>query len=107
MSSRDRAGKIFAPQFIVFRSSLPAVFLIVSLLTMPVRAADDAETEKALALVNAARRACDLEPVKLSASLSDACRKHARYLVINRGNSLIEGLKAHEENETLPGSSKE
>jgi hypothetical protein len=64
------------------------------------------EVGKALDLLNRARRACGLEPVRISVELSDGCRRHARYLVLNKGNPLIAGLKAHEEQKQLKGYSE-
>lgn len=71
---------------------------------------DDADTKgiwakKALAKVNAFRAAAGLNPVSLDVALSQACLKHARYLIINEGNPALEGLKAHDEDLRLPGAS--
>ncbi|MCS6849990.1 MAG: CAP domain-containing protein [Gemmataceae bacterium] len=71
------------------------------------RPAADSEEDKALAVLNAARKACGLNEVTLSPKLSDGCRKHARYLLLNRGKAEVEGLKAHEEQPSLPGHTPE
>lgn len=73
---------------------------------------DDADSKglwarKALAKVNACRADAGLKPVALDDAFSRACLKHARYLVINEGHPSLEGLKAHEEDLKLPGSSEE
>jgi hypothetical protein len=67
----------------------------------------DPEVKKALAAINQARKACGLKEVALSLELSVGCRKHARYLAANEGHPLVQGLRAHEENEKLEGYSKE
>ncbi len=64
-------------------------------------------TKRALAKVNAYRASAGLNPVVLDETLSQSCLKHARYLVINEGHSSLQGLKAHEEDLKLPGSSAE
>jgi uncharacterized protein YkwD len=76
------------------------------------RTEDDADikgvrAKKALAKVNAYRADAGLKPVTLDESLSRACLKHARYLVINEGHPDLDGLKAHDETLTLPGASEE
>jgi len=67
----------------------------------------DPEVKQALAVLNEARKACGLEPVRLSTALSSGCQKHSRYLVVNKGSPLIEGLKAHEEVKELKEYSEE
>ncbi len=62
--------------------------------------------KKAVEKVNAYRNAAGLKPVVLDEKLSAGCLKHARYLVINEGHPSLLGLKAHEEDEKLPGYSK-
>jgi uncharacterized protein YkwD len=73
---------------------------------------DDTDTKgvsakKALAIVNDYRTKAGLKPVALDDALGQACAKHARYLVMNEGHPALEGLKAHGEDLTLPGASKE
>lgn len=63
--------------------------------------------KRALALVNVYRMHAGLTPVTLDAALSDACLKHARYLVLNEGNPALQGLSAHREDPKLPGYTKE
>ena len=63
--------------------------------------------KRALDKVNAYRAGAGLKPVVLDDRLSTGCLKHARYLVINEGHPSLLGLKAHEEDEKLPGYSKE
>ncbi len=57
--------------------------------------------------LNLARKEAGLKPVKLSAALSIACGKHAKYLLVNRGHEKTAGLLAHQEFEDLPGYSPE
>lgn len=68
---------------------------------------DDPEVKQALAILNDARKACGLEPVKLSVELSEGCRKHSKYLVVNKGNPSIAGMKAHQEVKKLKEYSEE
>jgi uncharacterized protein YkwD len=63
--------------------------------------------KKLLDRVNAYRAHAKLAPVTLDATLSKACLAHARYLVINEGHPSLQGLKAHSEDQKLPGYSKE
>src|SRR5262245_18765619 len=67
----------------------------------------DPEIAKALSIVNAARKAAGVDEVQLSPTLTKGCMLHARYLILNHGNPLVAGLKAHEENESLQGYTKE
>jgi hypothetical protein len=67
----------------------------------------DPQIRQALAGVNAARKTCGLDEVGISVALSLGCRKHAKYLVVNRGNPLVSGLKAHEEHKELKEFSEE
>ncbi|HZZ82626.1 MAG TPA: CAP domain-containing protein [Gemmataceae bacterium] len=62
---------------------------------------------KALVRVNAYRATAGLKPVMLDNTMSQACLKHARYLVINEGNPALEGLNAHDEDLKLPGATPE
>jgi hypothetical protein len=98
-----------------FLFSLPMT-LCFALLVLSVRVASgqtaeellkDQEIRKTLELINQARAQAGLAEVSLSAELSQGCTKHAQYLVLNRGNPRIDGLKAHEEDEALKGASKE
>jgi uncharacterized protein YkwD len=71
---------------------------------------DDADSKgvwakQALAEVNVCRAQAGLKPVVLDDALSQACLKHARYLVSNEGHPALEGLKAHDEDLSLPGAS--
>ncbi len=61
----------------------------------------DPEVRKSLALVNEARKACGLDEVSLSVEQSIGCGKHSKYLIVNKGNPLVAGLKAHEEQPSL------
>ena len=63
--------------------------------------------KKALARINAYRGHAGLKPVLLDDTLRENCLKHARYLVMNEGHPSLQGLKAHGEDLTLPGASKE
>jgi hypothetical protein len=65
------------------------------------------EYQTTLALLNAARKAAGLDAVSISSTLSKGCILHAKYLVLNKGNPLTTGLKAHQENSKLAGYSKE
>lgn len=65
--------------------------------------AADAEVQGCLQAVNAVRKAAGLAPVALSVDLSEGCTLHARYLAVNWGRPEVEGLKAHQEQETLTG----
>ena len=65
--------------------------------------AADTEVQACLDAVNVVRRAAGLTPVTLSVDLSEGCTLHARYLAINWGNPAVEGLKAHQEQESLKG----
>ncbi len=67
----------------------------------------DPEIRKTLDLINQARTKAGLAEVGLSVELSHGCNKHAQYLVVNRGDPRIAGLKAHEEDEGLKGALKE
>jgi uncharacterized protein YkwD len=61
---------------------------------------------RALARLNAHRRAAGLPPVTLSAALSKGCLAHAEYLVTNTGHPSIRGTGAHDEDPQLPGFSE-
>jgi hypothetical protein len=67
----------------------------------------DPELPRTLALINEARKAAGLEEAKLSKELSLGCQKHSRYLVVNAGNPLVAGMKAHEEHKQLKEYSEE
>jgi hypothetical protein len=67
----------------------------------------DPEVRRTLDLINDARKKAGLEEVRLSAELSLGCKNHARYLLLNRGDPRAEGLKAHEEDDSLKGATKE
>ncbi len=60
-----------------------------------------------LSALNQVRREAGLDTVSLSAELSRGCYNHAKYLVINKGRHEIEGLRAHEERNTLKGYTPE
>lgn len=73
---------------------------------------DDADSKglwsrKALAKVNQYRAQAGLQPVVLDDPFSRGCLAHARYMAINEGHPALQGLKAHDEDLSLPGSSKE
>lgn len=57
--------------------------------------------------VNELRSAAGLQPVELDADLSEGCRRHVRYLIINRNDSRAQMLNAHYENPQLPGYSEQ
>jgi len=63
--------------------------------------------KKVLDKVNVYRASAGLKPVALDDAQSQACQKHARYLVINEGHPSLQGLDAHKEDPKLPGYSKE
>jgi len=91
-----------------------ALVCLLVLLTCPATADDkdkdllnDTEIRKCLDLVNAARKASGLDEVRVSPKLSIGCGNHAKYMVLNRGNPKIEGLKAHEEDKSLKGYTPE
>ncbi len=57
--------------------------------------------------LNAVRKAAGLGEVVLDAAMSKACRLHALYLEKNLEHPKVQGLGIHEEDETLPGYTKE
>ncbi|MDB5100265.1 MAG: hypothetical protein JWM80_4686 [Cyanobacteria bacterium RYN_339] len=64
--------------------------------------------EQVLDVVNQARALAGIPPVTLDPSLSNACAKHAHYMVLNAGTPAItEALNAHKEQEGLPGYTAE
>jgi uncharacterized protein YkwD len=63
--------------------------------------------QKALAKVNHYRAQAGLKPVVLDDQLGRGCLAHARYMAINEGHPALQGLKAHDEDLSLPGASKE
>jgi hypothetical protein len=63
----------------------------------------DPEVKQMLLVLNAARKECALREVTLAADLSVGCANHAKYLVLNKGNPLLEGLKGHDEYKELKG----
>jgi uncharacterized protein YkwD len=63
--------------------------------------------QQAVDWLNGERRRCKLKPVTLSEALSDGAQKHCEYLVRNEGHPATEGLKAHEEDKSLPGYTPE
>jgi uncharacterized protein YkwD len=69
--------------------------------------ADGRWARKALAKVNAYRARAGLPAVALDEKLSRGCAAHARYLVINADHPALSGLKAHDEDLSLPGASEE
>jgi uncharacterized protein YkwD len=58
---------------------------------------------RALERVNDYRKKAGLSPVELDAALSEGCRNHARYLVLNLDRPETQGLGAHDEDTGLPG----
>jgi uncharacterized protein YkwD len=73
---------------------------------------DDADEEgvwakKVLDRINEVRRHAGVGIVKLDPVLGVGCRNHARYLVLNANHPATEGLKAHEEDDKLPGATPE
>jgi hypothetical protein len=46
-------------------------------------------------VLNKARKQCGLREVTLAADLSVGCGNHAKYLVVNKGNPLLDGLEGH------------
>lgn len=65
------------------------------------------ENQTTLTILNTARKAAGLDTVSISGTLSKGCILHAKYLVLNKGNPLTTGLKAHQEHSKLAGFSKE
>jgi uncharacterized protein YkwD len=63
--------------------------------------------KKLLDKLNGYRRSAGLKAVTLDSKLSAGCLAHARYLVLNEGHPLLQGLKAHDEFPELPGYSEE
>lgn len=63
--------------------------------------------KKALAKVNVYRANAGLPPVALDDKLSRGCLAHARYLAVNADHPSLLGLKAHDEDASLPGYSDE
>jgi hypothetical protein len=59
----------------------------------------------ALSKINALRRSSGLDSVSISKKLSDGCNKHARYLIFNKKNGIMQGLEAHKEHNELKGYS--
>lgn len=68
---------------------------------------DAAEYTRAIARMNAARRAAGLRPVVEDRAMSAACRLHATYLGLNAGKPQAVGLRRHQEDPALPGATKE
>jgi uncharacterized protein YkwD len=54
--------------------------------------------------VNFYRKNAGLPPVTLDVELSKGCKAHCNYLVKNDGKAEVQGLKAHNEDMALPGS---
>ena len=80
--------------------------------TWTFRTCDDLDSSgdfarKALAKINDYRRLAGLSAVVLDAELSDGCRKHASYIVLNYEHPSLKGLGAHNEDPNLPGFSPE
>jgi hypothetical protein len=67
----------------------------------------DAEIRQCLQRLNEIRALAGLAPARISVERSAACALHARYLALNWGRPEVEGLKAHEEVETLSGYTPE
>jgi hypothetical protein len=92
------------------RSIVKTIFLAFCLLqpTQWVAAQTDTtdiEIATTLQLLNAARAEAGLQPVTVSASMSEGCYSHARYLALNQGNERVSGMHAHEEDPSLEGYS--
>lgn len=68
---------------------------------------NDSMGRKILERLNQHRKNALCPPCTLNASLSDACRKHSNYLVINNGRKETEGQSAHSEDSKLPGYTTE
>ncbi len=62
---------------------------------------------KTLTRVNRIRQQAGLDPVELDDDLSQACRSHAKYLVINARRPETQGLGVHREDPKLPGFTPE
>jgi uncharacterized protein YkwD len=68
----------------------------------------DAEAARhLLGRLNDFRKAAGLLPVAFDGGLSDACRKHARYLALNADHPAVQGLGVHNEDPRLPGATPE
>lgn len=57
-----------------------------------------------LALVNEFRRRAGVPPVVYDNTLSQGCREHANYMVLNRGTHAMYHLNAHHQDPKLPGA---
>jgi hypothetical protein len=92
----------------LIRVAAAAILLIASFLVPADRslaAPAAGDVEDALAWLNAQRAAAGVPPVTLDSSLADGTSAHARYIVLNEGNPVIDGLRAHDEDLSLPGAS--
>jgi uncharacterized protein YkwD len=62
------------------------------------------EEAQVLEMMNQARSLAGLAPVTLDPEMSRWCKQHCHYLVLNEGSPATQGLKAHEEDPSLPGA---
>jgi uncharacterized protein YkwD len=70
-------------------------------------APDPGLSQRLLTEANACRKNAGLPAVQLDDTLSQGCRQHARYLILNKDSRAVEGLKMHKEDPSLPGYSRE
>ncbi|MFO0878747.1 MAG: CAP domain-containing protein [Gemmataceae bacterium] len=66
-----------------------------------------ATAESLLSQLNRIRALAGLEPVTLDEKLSEACQKHAAYVVKNVDHPKVQGLGIHDEDNSLPGYTPE
>jgi tetratricopeptide (TPR) repeat protein len=66
-------------------------------------AQQDADAQRALDAVNAARRSAALPPVSLESHLDDSARRHALYWLFNNASPDVVGLGIHHETAGSPG----
>jgi hypothetical protein len=64
----------------------------------------EAPEQGMLRLINAYRRAAGVDPVSIDPELTEGCREHARYMVLNRGKPQLYSINAHHQDPELPGA---
>lgn len=100
---RQSRNKMFGTVFFA------AAIVLVAAAHAPARSNDSTmiTAQAVVERVNALRQAAGLSPVELDADLTDGCRRHVRYLILNRNDSRAQMLNAHYENPQLPGYSEQ
>ncbi len=86
------------------------ILTICLLLTIPALSQvsiSSKEVTNALSILNKTRKDAGLDTVSISATLSNGCYNHAKYLVLNKDNPLTSGMSAHKEFPQLKAYSKE